>query len=133
MIGDKLVITDYHRANGDKVSNAVLDKIKNTNRTYTLTVAGESGSGKSETAATTGQALEKHGYKVLILGQDDYFKLPPKSNAAKRREDISWVGMGEVHLDLMDAHLKSAKAGQKKSPNPWSTSKKTGLTRSSSP
>ncbi len=111
MIGDKLVITDYHRANGRKVADAVLHKIEGVDRRFTVTVAGESGSGKSETAATTAEALEAAGLKTAILGQDDYFRLPPKSNAAKRKEDISWVGLGEVRLDLMDEHLKAAKEG----------------------
>lgn len=111
MIGDKLVITDYHRENGRKVADAVLEKMKGMKRRFTVTVAGESGSGKSETAATTAEALEKEGLKVVILGQDDYFRLPPKSNAAKRKTDIKWVGLGEVRLDLMDEHLKAAKDG----------------------
>ncbi|MBN2339941.1 MAG: zeta toxin family protein [Deltaproteobacteria bacterium] len=111
MIGDKLVIEEYHEENGKRVSAACLPKIQEAGRVFTLTVAGESGSGKSETAATTARELEKAGYKVAILGQDDYFKLPPKSNSAKRKEDISWVGLGEVHLDLMDEHLKAAKDG----------------------
>ena len=112
MIGDKLVITDYHRENGRKTAKAVLDKINGVDRRFTVTVAGESGSGKSETAATTAEILEKEGFKTVILGQDDYFVLPPKSNAAKRLGEIAWVGLGEVRLDLMDAHLKAAKAGE---------------------
>jgi uridine kinase len=112
MIGDKLVITDYHRENGRKVAEAVVDKIRQAGRRFALTVAGESGSGKSETAATTAEALEKEGFRTAILGQDDYFRLPPKANSRKRKEDIGWVGLGEVRLDLMDAHLKAAKAGE---------------------
>ncbi|MBN2803419.1 MAG: hypothetical protein JXR91_10015 [Deltaproteobacteria bacterium] len=113
MIGDKIVIEDYHKENGRRVAAAALPKIKECDRVYTLTVAGESGSGKSETAATTAMELEAAGLKVLILGQDDYFILPPKSNSAKRKEDISWVGMGEVKIDLMDEQLAKAKAGEK--------------------
>ena len=111
MIGDKLVITDYHRELGRRVAEAARDQVESAGRTFTITVAGESGSGKSETAATTGEQLEKAGYKVAILGQDDYFKLPPKSNAARRLEGIEWVGPAEVHLDLMDQHLKAGKDG----------------------
>ncbi|MBN2716934.1 MAG: hypothetical protein JXX14_13865 [Deltaproteobacteria bacterium] len=113
MIGDKLVIEEYHEENGRRVAAACLPEIKKAGRIYTLTVAGESGSGKSETAATTAQELEKAGLRVAILGQDDYFVLPPKSNSAKRKEDISWVGLGEVKLALMDEHLRAAKAGEK--------------------
>ena len=112
MIGDKLVITAYHHENGEKTAAAFATAFGNIGRPATVTVAGESGSGKSETAAALAEALEKRGLKTLILGQDDYFKLPPKSNAAKRREDISWVGTSEVRLDLMDAHLRAAKAGE---------------------
>ncbi len=118
MIGDKLVITEYHKENGKQVADAVLEQIKSLDRIFTLTVSGESGSGKSETAATTAEALSKHGYKIAILGQDDYFKLPPKSNAAKRREDITWVGSNEVRLDLLDEHFKKAKQGAKEITKP---------------
>ncbi|MCP4604841.1 MAG: hypothetical protein GY847_30700 [Proteobacteria bacterium] len=113
MIGDKLVITEYHRQNGKKVAQLVLKRMKDVDRAIAVTVAGESGSGKSETAATTAEELEKHGFTAVILGQDDYFKLPPKSNASKRSEDIDWVGTGEVRLDLMDEHLRAAKQGRK--------------------
>ena len=112
MIGDKLVIEAYHEENGRRVAAACLPEIKAAGRVFTLTVAGESGSGKSESAATTAHELELAGLRVAILGQDDYFKLPPKSNSAKRQQDISWVGMDEVKLDLMNAHLKAAKEGQ---------------------
>ncbi|MDJ0762744.1 MAG: zeta toxin family protein [Myxococcota bacterium] len=118
MIGDKLVITDYHRQNGKKVATAILDLRSKHRRIIGATVAGESGSGKSETAATTAEYLGTQGLNVVILGQDDYFELPPKSNARKRREDITWVGPGEVHLDLMNAHLKDAKAGAKEIDKP---------------
>ena len=113
MIGDKIVIEDYHKENGRRVATACLPEIKESDRIFAITVAGESGSGKSETAATTAQELENAGLKVVILGQDDYFKLPPKSNSNRRKEDIGWVGLGEVKLELMDEHLAKAKAGEK--------------------
>ncbi len=111
MIGDKLVITEYHLSNGRKVARACADLLEKSDRIFTIAVAGESGSGKSETAATTAQELEKLGKKVLILGQDDYFVKPPKSNAARRLEGIDWVGPGEVRLDLLDEHLAAVKRG----------------------
>ena len=111
MIGDKLVITEYHLSNGRKVARACADLLNKSDGIFTIAVAGESGSGKSETAAVTAQELEKLGKKVLILGQDDYFVLPPRSNAARRLESIDWVGPGEVRLDLLDKHLAAAKRG----------------------
>ena len=68
--------------------------------TVTVTVAGESGSGKSEIAHCIAEVLEGEGKRALVLGQDDYFKLPPKSNHNRRLEGIDWVGPGEVRLDI---------------------------------
>ncbi len=112
MIGDKLVITEYHFENGRKIAEVLLSRYRNIERPLAVTVAGESGSGKSETAAALADVLEKKGMKTLILGQDDYFKLPPKSNAARRQQGIEWVGMKEVDLDQMDVHLRAVKLGQ---------------------
>ena len=112
MIGDRLVITEYHRENGRKIAEVFLSKYRNIGRPTAVTVAGESGSGKSETAAALAEILEKEGLKTLILGQDDYFKLPPKSNSERRRRGIEWVGMGEVNMDLMDEHLHAAQNAQ---------------------
>ena len=112
MIGDKLVINAYHEENGRRIASACARLIEEFERPIAITVAGESGSGKSETAATTARELIASGLRVAILAQDDYFKLPPMSNAARRKEGIDWVGMGEVRLDLMDAHLAAAKRGE---------------------
>jgi uridine kinase len=49
----------------------------------------------------------------LILGQDDYFILPPKSNNTKRHEDPDWLGPHvEVKLDVLDQNLKNAIQGK---------------------
>jgi uridine kinase len=104
MIGDKLLITDYHRAGAAKALQTIRPLLSD-DRTVTVTVAGESGSGKSEIGHCIAEELILAGSKALVLGQDDYFKLPPKSNHARRQEDISWVGMGEVRLELLDEHL----------------------------
>ena len=112
MIGDKLVITAYHIENGRKITEVILSRFRNIGRTLAVTVAGESGSGKSETASALADVLSQHGMKTLILGQDDYFKLPPKSNAARRHQGLKWVGMKEVDLDQLDEHLHAAKQGQ---------------------
>ena len=50
-----------------------------------------------------------------MLGQDDYFVLPPKSNDAKRRKDTEWLGPHvEVKLDVLEQNLKDALAGKDK-------------------
>mgnify|MGYP001816555039 CR=1 FL=1 len=103
MIGDKIVIKEYHRIG----ARLVLDYIHAHRPQFPLglTVSGESGSGKSEIAHCIKDLLELEGKKVAILGQDDYFRLPPHSNHQQRTKDIGWVGPNEVQLDLMDYHI----------------------------
>ena len=110
MIGDKLVITDYHRAGAEQALPTVLERLEAGGR-IGVSVAGESGSGKSETGHCLKEKLEAAGQKVVLLGQDDYFRLPPKSNHARRLEGIDWVGPGEVRIDLLDEHVRAVKDG----------------------
>lgn len=109
MIGDKLLITDYHRAGAAQALELIRTKLTD-GVTMAITVAGESGSGKSEIGHVIAEALTEEGKKCIVLGQDDYFILPPRSNHERRQEDISWVGMGEVRLDLLDEHLDKIKS-----------------------
>lgn len=111
MQGDKIIIEEHHRRAAAIIADAISDGIKSRDRRTTITVAGESGSGKSETAAALAEALGQLGIPCAVLQQDDYFVLPPKSNDAKRRQDISWVGPQEVKLELMDQHLAAAREG----------------------
>jgi uridine kinase len=105
MLGDKLVITDFHRAAAAKILPAIRRKLAISGSGVTVSIAGESGSGKSETAHCLSSALAEEGRTCLTLGQDDYFRLPPKTNYEQRKSDINWVGLGEVRLDLMEAHI----------------------------
>ncbi len=109
MIGDKMVITDYHRAAAAKVLEVVGKRRPAHQGVLAVSIAGESGSGKTETAHCLKEALEAEGRACLVLSQDDYFRLPPKSNHRKRLEDITWVGVQEVRLDLLEAHIASIK------------------------
>lgn len=112
MKGDKLVIHKGHKKAAFQVFNLLLDKIKKKRDKFVITIAGESGSGKSEIAYELSELLAGKGFRNIILQQDDYFVYPPKTNTARRREDINRVGIGEVHLDLLDRNLKDIKAGK---------------------
>ena len=57
------------------------------------------------------ELLEAERRSWIILAQDDYFRLPPKSNHRKRLEGIDWVGPGEVRLDLLDEHAGRLRDG----------------------
>ncbi len=118
MRGDKLVIHEGHIKAARQITKLVLPKIAKTKRKFVITVAGESGSGKSEVASVLSDSLAKEGIKSIILQQDDYFVYPPKTNANMRRKDIGHVGTSEVHLTLLDRNLKDFRDGKSRIEKP---------------
>lgn len=74
-------------------------------------VGGESGSGKSVTAASLARELSAGGVPAGVLHQDDYFVRPPRANHEHRCRDLRSVGPQEVRLDLMAAHVAAFRAG----------------------
>lgn len=111
MKGDIILVGDEHRNAADLIIERLTNEISSAERRYAITVAGESGSGKSETGQALADALSERGIRALVLQQDDYYVLPPKSNDAARRANFCWVGTTEVRLDLLDQHLKEAREG----------------------
>jgi uridine kinase len=113
MKGDKLIIQEYHKRAACEIVPQIVERIRGKNSRYIITVSGESGSGKSETSQAIANELENYGIKTVVLGQDDYFILPPKANNTKRREDPDWLGPHvEVKLDVLGQNLKDAIQGE---------------------
>jgi len=113
MKGDILVIEEHHFKAAKQIVKTIIREIKKKKTRYVITVAGESGSGKSETGKAIVDEMEKHSLKAALLGQDDYFVFPPKSNDAMRREDSEWLGPHvEVKLDQLENNLKDAIEGK---------------------
>ncbi len=112
MRGDKILVEVHHINAAKKILEMLLPQITASERKYTITVAGESGSGKSETALAIVNVLEEKGIKSVIFQQDDYYVYPPKTNDKTRRKDINWVGTQEVHLDLIDQNFKDFLEGK---------------------
>ena len=112
MRGDKLVILAEHRRAAGEIAARLIPAIEEKTRRYIITVAGESGCGKSETGRAIADELEESAIQSLVLGQDDYFVLPPKSNDLKRRADPEWLGPHvEVKLDVLEHNLIDAIEG----------------------
>jgi uridine kinase len=119
MKGDKLVLLDYHKRAASEIVSHIIQGIRKKKTRYIITVAGESGSGKSETGKAIADELDKYSIKSVLIGQDDYFVLPPKSNDLKRREDPEWLGPHvEVKLDVLEQNLMDAIHGKKEISKP---------------
>jgi len=111
MKGDIILVEEHHRRAAAGIVERHLEAIRACERRFTITVAGESGSGKSETARAIADALGDHGIGATVYQQDDYFVHPPRTNDRTRRANLCWVGPTEVRLDLLDEHLQAARQG----------------------
>ena len=107
MIGDVVIPKPHHTKAAKQIFALIGDELRDGR--VALTIAGESGSGKSEIAHELARLLADGGIRTYIFGQDDYFVLPPKTNEKTRRKDIAHVGLSEVKITLLDAHLAAFK------------------------
>jgi uridine kinase len=113
MKGDVVIVEERHRRAAGVIVAKIVEKIRSKASRYVITVAGESGSGKSETGRAIADELARLGVRSVILGQDDYFVLPPMANDARRRADPEWLGPHvEVRLDVMEGNVRDAVAGR---------------------
>ena len=112
MKGDKLLIQKEHVKTAHQIAELLLPHITSVPGKFIITIAGESGSGKSEIATALCDILSKKVISTVIFNQDDYFVYPPKTNADMRRKDISHVGLSEVRLALLDRNLEDVLEGK---------------------
>lgn len=111
MIGDNLQLKPHYFDVSQQLLHFIGSKGLSKKR-LVIGISGESGSGKSVTAKCLQVDLMRSGNPAVILHQDDYFKLPPHTNHEKRKNDPNWLGMGEVHLDLLQRHIQAFLSGQ---------------------
>ena len=112
MKGDIIQIEQSSYQIADEIIGQILPEILSNNNVYCISVAGESGSGKSVTAFALHESLGKKNVKSIVIQQDDYFFLPPKTNELNRRKSLTNVGpKEEVNLELIDEQLQQIKQG----------------------
>lgn len=91
MLGDKVIIMDYHRHLADQVYPHIKDK------TGIIGISGESGTGKTELAEILRSRFYKDGIGSLIISLDNYYKTSWK-NRRKVREETKEVGLSEINF-----------------------------------
>jgi uridine kinase len=103
-----------HKRVSESIVSLLIDKIGN-NKVFTISLAGETGSGKTRTGEALVMEFQKRGIRAIVIGQDNYFFLPPLANDAMRKKDPEWLGPHkEVDLKLLDKNLRDAKKGAEK-------------------
>jgi uridine kinase len=113
MIGDRLIIEKHHTETAVELSRVIIQRMSDMEVSrFTVSIAGESGAGKSELASETARLLNEQDCPSAILQQDDYFVFPPKTNHDMRRRNLEQVGEYEVKLDFLDSNLRSFKRGE---------------------
>lgn len=111
MIGDKLIIEKHHTERAAEICRLLSYRMLPSCR-LAVSVAGESGAGKSELAYEIYRQLNERGTRSEVLQQDDYFVFPPRTNHEMRRRNLDQVGPYEVKLDYLDSNLRSFKRGE---------------------
>ena len=112
MKGDIIIVEEHHKKAAKLIAQEISSKIKKHSKRYSIAVAGESGSGKSETAQAIADELQSYALDSIILGQDDYFYLPPTLNDAKRQKNNDWLGPHlEVDFTSLQKNLDEALLG----------------------
>lgn len=101
-----------HEQAASVIISQIIDAIKAKGQRYTISLAGESGCGKTETGKALLNELNQQGIKALVLGQDNYFFLAPLANDAQRKKHPEWLGPHkEVNMQLLDDTLVEAMSG----------------------
>lgn len=112
MKGDRLIIETWHIKAARQTGELLLPLLTGDTGRFIITIAGESGSGKSEVAAALADVFSEQDISSVILQQDDYFVYPPGTNEEMRRKNIAHVGLSEVRLDLLDRNLEDILEGR---------------------
>ncbi|MEQ1746919.1 MAG: hypothetical protein ABMA02_15910 [Saprospiraceae bacterium] len=110
MIGDVIKAEKKHYETSREILSLIGSNLRQPNRAV-LAVGGESGCGKSVTAVCLQELLAETGTRALILHLDDYFAYPPATNHRRRLDDIGRVGLNEVRMSLLQAHIDAFRAG----------------------
>lgn len=110
MIGDQITIEERHLEPAREIFRHIEEAAKASPK-FAITIGGESGCGKSTLSYALRAVLEEAGLPTYIFHMDDYFRLPPATNHETRLKDISWVGTGEVKLNLLGSQVGAFKAG----------------------
>jgi len=106
MLGERLIIRKNHKVVAKELATIIEPEVKKIKKKYVITIAGETGTGKSGIAHVLTSIMTDRGIRTVLIQQDDYYKNPPKTNFKIRRKSVSKVGTSEVKMALLQKHIK---------------------------
>ncbi len=115
MIGDKIETRQEYLGLSESIVKHYTVDFFRIHEIKSIAIGGESGCGKSTLSIALQKTLEANNIKSVVLHQDDYFFLPPKTNHEKRLSDINNVGTLEVDLAQIERHIEIIKSRSSKS------------------
>lgn len=98
----------------NKAAEAIIAGVKRkiVRNTIGVAVFGQYDCNAKEICQQVASLLDGEDYTVLIIAEDDYYRLTPAANLTKRIEDLSWIGPQEVRLELLDSHMAKLVKGK---------------------
>ncbi|MBF0433242.1 MAG: uridine kinase [Fibrobacteria bacterium] len=112
MIGDVLILKPFHEQVAKKMYRQI-SKLKRQKK-IVVTIAGESGTGKSEIAHQLRILLKLKGEKAKIFHLDNYYNTSPDERTeVRKKKGMDFVGDHEIVWEKVETHIKAFRAGKK--------------------
>lgn len=112
MVGDVLIVRPVH----DTIAREIFKILKNDGdlKKIVVSIAGESGTGKSEIAHELRILLKREGFKVKIFHLDNYYDTDPeKRNEIRIKRGIESVGDEEIQWHSLEGDINAFRRGKK--------------------
>ena len=114
MKGEHIEINQANYEAAKTLKGYLENRIIQSETPYLMSIGGESGTGKTTTAFALAELLNDSNFKTIVLSLDDYFKLPPLSNDAKRKQDSTSLGpYKEINFAAINQNVKDILNGDK--------------------
>ena len=118
MRGDIIIIDEHHRSAAATIVAHLLPVIPSQEGRYTVTVAGESGSGKSETAQAIAEEFGRHGLNTFFNRTTISFIRPAPITPPGSKTSAGWVSMKSSSISSMTIWPRRAQ-GPRRSRSHW--------------
>lgn len=110
MIGDPILIDEHDKSFAQRFLNYI--RIDSSYPHSIITIGGPSGSHKTEKAHALLRELNKSGFKVKVITQDDLYRISPLNRQSYREyHGIDCVGVDELDWNLVNCICQDYRMG----------------------